>query len=180
MRIIESGSTQQLSPCDTQAQRALFLMEAPLVDAALRSGDGREYDARARSLELRAEAVLSCAPRDSFIWLLLFGVEVGRGLLDEHSFDLLAMSYDTSPNEAWIAIRRAQAAIPLLIAVPHSLQKRILGEFQSLLRDGFSEVAARCYLRAPEASRALLRERIEQLDARSQRTFADALEQVRG
>jgi hypothetical protein len=100
--------------------------------------------------------------------------------LDEHSFDLLAMSYDTSPNEAWIAIRRAQAAIPLLIAVPHSLQKRILGEFQSLLRDGFSEVAARCYLRAPEASRALLRERIEQLDARSQRTFADALEQVRG
>jgi hypothetical protein len=180
IRSLETASAQQLSPCDTQAQRALFLMEAPLADAARRSGATREYDERARALEARAQAILSCAPRDSFTWLLVFGLEVGHGVLDEHSFDLLAMSYETSPNEAWIAIRRAQAATPLLVAAPALLQQKILAEFQGLVRHGFSEVAARCYLRAPDASRALLQARIEQLDTGSQKAFADALQRLQG
>lgn len=48
---------------------------------------------------------MSCTPRDSFAWLLAFDFEVLHGRLNQHSFDLLAMSYRTSPNEAWIAIR---------------------------------------------------------------------------
>jgi hypothetical protein len=180
IRTLQSRATENLSPCDTRAQRALFLMEIPLANAALRSGATREYDERARALEARTRAILSCAPRDSFTWLLAFGLELGHGVLDEHSFDLLAMSYATSPNEAWIAIRRAQAATPLLLAAPESVQEKILSEFQRLVRNGFSEVAARCYLRAPDASRALLQSRIDQMDARSQRAFADAVERVRG
>jgi hypothetical protein len=180
IRTLQSRATENLSPCDTRGQRALFLMEIPLANAALRSGATREYDERARALEARARAILSCAPHDSFTWLLAFGLELGHGVLDEHSFDLLAMSYATSPNEAWIAIRRAQAATPLLLAAPESVQEKILAEFQRLVRNGFSEVAARCYLRAPDASRALLQARIDQMDARSQRAFADAVERVRG
>ena len=35
---LESAAAQDLSPCDSHAQRALMLMEIPLADTALRSG----------------------------------------------------------------------------------------------------------------------------------------------
>jgi hypothetical protein len=103
---LESAAAQDLSPCDNHAQRALMLMEIPLADTALRSGAVPEFDQRIRSLETRARQTLGCTPRDSFVWLLLFGLETEHGIPSEHAFDLLAMSYETSPNEAWIAIRQ--------------------------------------------------------------------------
>ena len=145
-----------VSPCDNHAQRALLLMEIPLADAALRSGAARDYDERVRSLESRARQALGCTPRESFIWLVLFGLETGHGVLDQHAFDLLAMSYETSPNEAWIATRRIALAIPVVLAAPGPMQQKILGEFQDLVRTGFIELPARAYLRASGPIRALL------------------------
>jgi len=164
-----------VSRCDNHAQRALLLLEIPLADAALRSGAARDYDARVRSLETRARAALSCTPRDSFIWLVLFGLEAGHGVLDDRAFDLLAMSYETSPNEAWIAIRRITLAIPIVLSAPEPLQQRILGEFQDLVKNGFIELPARAYSRASGPTRALLQSRIEQLDASRQKAFSEAL-----
>src|SRR5205807_2417231 len=93
---------------------------------ALRSGTVTEFDQRIKSLETRSIRVLSCTPRQSFVWLLAFQLEVLQGALDQHSFDLLAMSYETSPNEAWISIRRVLAAMPLVL----------VGAMIASLRDG--------------------------------------------
>jgi hypothetical protein len=176
---LASAAAWDLSPCDNHAQRALLLMEIPLADAALRSGAVHEYDERIRSLESRARQALNCTPRDSFVWLVLFGLETGHGTLDEHAFDLLAMSYETSPNEAWIATRRAAFAIPVVLSAPEAMQQRILSEFQTLVRNGYAELPARAYLRASGPARALLQSRIEELDAPSQKTFAYALQKLR-
>lgn len=176
---IASARTWDVSPCDNHAQRALLLMEIPLADAALRSGAARDYDERVRSLESRAREALACTPRDSFIWLVLFGLESGHGGLDQHAFDLLAMSYETSPNEAWIATRRITLAIPVVLAAPEPMQQRILGEFQDLVRNGFIELPARAYSRASGRTRILLQSRIEQLDASRQKAFADAVQKQR-
>lgn len=176
---IASARTWDVSPCDNHAQRALLLMEIPLADAALRSGAARDYDEHVRSLQSRARAALGCTPRDSLIWLVLFGLESGHGRLDQHAFDLLAMSYETSPNEAWIATRRITLAIPVVLAAPEPMQQRILGEFQDLVRNGFIELPARAYLRASERTRILLQSRIEQLDASRQKAFADAVQKQR-
>jgi hypothetical protein len=176
---LASALAWDVSPCDNHAQRALLLMEIPLADAALRSGAARDYDERVRSLESRARQALGCTPRDSFIWLVLFGLETGHGVLDQHAFDLLAMSYETSPNEAWIATRRITLAIPVVLAAPGPMQQRILGEFQDLLRSGFIELPARAYLRASGPTRALLQTRIDLLDASRQKAFADAVQKQR-
>src|ERR1700731_2958585 len=103
---LESQISRDLSPCDTHSQRALLLMEMPLAEAALRSGAASEFDRRIQALEARSRPVLGCAPRDSFVWLGALNLEVLRGRLNEQSFNLLAMSYETSPNEAWISILR--------------------------------------------------------------------------
>jgi len=176
---LASALAWDVSPCDNHAQHALLLMEIPLADAALRSGAARDYDERVRSLESRARAALTCTPRDSFIWLVLFGLETGHGVLDQRAFDLLAMSYETSPNEAWIATRRTTLAIPVVLSAPAPIQQRILTEFQGLVSNGFVELPARAYLRASGATRALLQSRIELLDASRQRAFSEALQRQR-
>jgi hypothetical protein len=167
-----------LSACDTHAQHALLLLEIPLTDAALRSGAVREFDRRTKSLESRTRKILSCAPRDSFAWLILFGAETQHGRLDAQVFDLLAMSYETSPNEAWIAIRRTTLAVPIVLSAPQPTQEKILAEFQSLIRNGYVEMPATTYLRASAAVRALLQSRVQELDERAQKRFADALQRL--
>ncbi len=153
--VLESAAGQDLNPCDNHAQRALMLIET------------------------RARQTLGCTPRDSFVWLLLFGMEIEHGILDEHSFDLLAMSYETAPNEAWIAIRRIVVAMPVVRVAPEPIQQKVLMEFQDLIRHGFVEASARSYWDASASTRSLLQSRIDQLDPRSQRNFSDALQKLR-
>ena len=176
---LASASTQDVSPCDNHAQRALMLMEIPLADQALRSGAVQEFDQRARSLETRARQTLGCTPRDSFVWLLLFGMQTEHGMLDQHAFDLLAISYETAPNEAWIAVRRIIVAMPVIRAAPEPVRQKVLAEFQNLIAQGFVEMPARAFFDASASTRSLLQPRIDQLDPRSQRNFSEALEKLR-
>jgi hypothetical protein len=178
-QILESQASQSLSACDTHSQRAMLLMEMPLAEVALRSGAADEYDQRIHSLESRTIRILSCTPRESFVWLSLFNLEVLHGRLNEQSFDLLGMSYETSPNEAWISIRRMTAAAPLILIAPEPLRQKILFEFQQLIRYGFEIEAARCYFAASGSIRSLLQTRVEQLDPPRQKAFSDALQKLR-
>jgi hypothetical protein len=175
---LESQISRDLSPCDTHSQRALLLMEMPLAEAALRSGAAAEFDRHVQSLEARSRQVLGCAPRESFVWLLAFDLEVLHGRLNEQSFDLLAMSYETSPNEAWISIRRIIVAMPLVLVAPEPVRKKILFEFQQLIRNGFVDDAARCYFTASSSVRSLLQAQIEQLELPRQKDFSDALQKI--
>jgi hypothetical protein len=175
-QILESQASQNSSACDTHSQRAMLLMEMPLTEAALRSGATSEFDRRIQSLETRSRRILGCTPRESFVWLLAFNLEVLHGLLNEHTFNLLAMSYETSPNEAWISVRRVMVAIPLVLIAPEPLRRKILLEFQQLIRYGFVDAAARSYSAASEPTRSLLQTQIEQLDLSQQKIFFDSLQ----
>jgi hypothetical protein len=176
---LNSETARTLSACDNHAQRALVLMEIPLADAALKSGTVQEFDQRTRSLETRARQSLACTPRDSFMWLLLFGMQTEHGVPDRRSFDMLAMSYETAPNEAWIAIRRIVVAMPVLRFAPEPIQQTVLDEFQRLIATGFVEMPARAYSSASPLTQSLLQSRIDQLDPRSQKNFSEALQKAR-
>ena len=176
---VGSQDSQNFGPCDTHSQRALLLMEMPLADAALRSGAAVEFDRHIRSLENRSRRVLGCAPRESFVWLVAFNLEVLHGRLNPQSFELLAMSYETSPNEAWIAIRRIIVAMPLVLVAPEPVRQKILFEFRQLIRNGFVDDAARSYATASGPIRSLLQTQIEQLDPKRQKDFSDALQKIR-
>jgi hypothetical protein len=179
-RTLEDPVSQRLGACDTHPQRAMLLIEMPLAEAALRSGSVDEFDQHIQSLETRSRQILSCAPRESLVWLLVFNLEVLHGRLNEHSFNQLDMSYDTSPNEAWISIRRIVVAMPLVLVAPEPVQKKILFEFQQLIRNGFVDDAARAYLTAAGPIRSLLQTRVDQLDLpRQQKAFSAALQKLR-
>lgn len=178
-RILESQASQDLSACDTHSQRAMLLMEVPLAEAALRSGATDAFDRHIQSLEVRSRRILNCTPRELFVWLLMFNLEVLHGLLNEHSFNLLAMSYETSPNEAWLSIRRINVAMPRLLLAPEPVRQEILADFELLIRNGFMDDAARSYLTASVPIRSLLQTQIEQLDLPRQQAFSAALRKLR-
>ena len=175
-KIIENSAVQNLSACDNHAQRALLLLEAPLATAALRSGAVGEFDRHIQSLDIRSRRLLACVPRDSLVWLVRFGLEVLHGHLDQHAFQLLSASYETSPNEAWVAMRRMIIAIPVVLAAPQPIKERILTEFEGLIVGGYPEIPARSYLAASAPIRALLQSRVEQLDQPNQKAFSEALQ----
>lgn len=174
-RLLTSAAAKALSDCDSHAQRALLLLEMPLAEQALRAGAVQEFDLHIQSIRDRAMRALSCSPRDSLAWLLLFGLQVERGQLDDHAFDLLVASYETSPNEAWIGARRMAVALPVVLEAPEPVKQRILAEFQDLIRKRFLDVPVRSYLTVPAPVRALLQSRIEELDPVSQRAFSEAI-----
>jgi hypothetical protein len=173
---LESPAAKVVSDCDTHSQTALLLVEMRLAEAALRSGAATQFDQHIRSLEARSRRVLGCAPRESFVWFLAFNLEVLHGHLNEQSFNLLATSYETSPNEAWISIRRAIVAVPLVLVAPEPLRQKIFSEFQQLIRNGFEDDAARSYLAASGPVRSLLQARIDQLELPQQKSFSKALQ----
>ena len=173
---VASPAAEGLSDCDVHSQTALLLMEIRLAQAALRAGAAAEFDQRGKSIELRTKRVLSCAPRQSFVWLLAFSLKIMHGQVTEQSLNQLAMSYETSPNEGWIAIRRNVVALPLVLQVPQALQDKILDEFQQLIRNGFVDEAVISYSGTSASIRSLLQPAIERLDGPHQKAFWDALQ----
>ncbi|MDU6748199.1 MAG: hypothetical protein E6447_10840, partial [Bradyrhizobium sp.] len=97
----------------------------------------------------------------------------------DSAFALLAQSYQTGPNEAWIAVRRTILASPVITRAPDGVKAEILDEFGTLVRRGFVDVVAKAYVSAPSQAQALLKSRIDQLDSRAQTSFAKAVESLR-
>jgi hypothetical protein len=177
--MLDSTMAHELSDCDNHAQRSLLLLELPLADTALKAGATADFDRRVQSIEARAKRVLACTPRDPLFWLILFGLEMQHGERDRHTFDLLATSYETSPHEAWIGLRRAMVTIPMIRTVPDPLREQALAEFENLIHDKLPEIPARLYLGASDATRAILQPRIDRLDSNGRQAFASMLEQLR-
>jgi hypothetical protein len=172
-RLLRSAADKALSPCDMHAQRALQLMEVRLADIELRSGAAQDFDRHMTAIRYRSKQMLSCTPRDSLAWLLLFGLEIEYGNLTANAFDLLEMSYETSPNEGWLGLRRVTVAIPVLPAARYPLQQKILTEFEGLIRSRLIEIPAHLYSSVSEPIRVLLQSRIDGLDANTRKRFLD-------
>ena len=177
-RKLASPAAEDVSDCDTHSQNALLLIELSLAQAALRTGAVQEFDRRVETLDSRSRRVLACAPRQSFVWLLKFSLEAMHGRLNEQTFGFLAMSYETSPNEAWISIRRIVIALPFVLVVREQLRDKILVEFGGLVRDGFVDVAVRSYLASAAPIRSLLQTQVEQLPLPRQKDFSDLLQKL--
>ncbi|WP_205502357.1 hypothetical protein [Rhodopseudomonas sp. BR0G17] len=173
--VLNSRSAHALDACDTRAQRALIMLEIPLADVALRTGATNEFDRRTTDLRTRAYQSLSCAPTESFAWLVLFGLAVQAGRLDADTFALLERSYETSPREAWIAVRRIAVAAPVASLAPDAIRSKIVSEFRQLLLDGYVELPAQAYARSHQGVKEFLDTQVEQLDVRTQLRFKAAV-----
>jgi hypothetical protein len=164
-----------LGNCEAEAQTSLLLLQLHLVENSLRTGAAAQFDEQLYDLTAHVSRALSCTPRLSYLWLLCFWSRTLSGLLDQRSIEILAMSYETGPNEGWIAIRRNALAMAIVPLAPDQLAQRIIKEFGLLVRDGFLPEAAASYSVAALPVRSALQNELFRLSNSRQTEFWQAV-----
>lgn len=120
---------------------------------------------------------LSCAPTDSFAWLILFWLDVSKHGFDRDSSAFLRLSYALAPNEGWIALRRCRLAIVSFTRLPPDLADDAIDEFVKLVDTGalYPETAA-IFASATPAVQSLLVEHLKSVKPIRREIFTRTLQ----
>ncbi len=133
------NSTGEVRPA---VLRSVALIELRLAEIDLIAGHsvaGNPQFDRAATAVRRSLAVSS---QDSFLWYASFWLDKARhGFRLENQRDL-TLSYQTGPNEGWIAVHRNRDSVALLTALPPNLQTLVLQEFRNLVASNYIDDAA--------------------------------------
>jgi hypothetical protein len=126
-----------LAAADDVAVIRLRLLEVKLQQRAVQAGSPDFAD-----LDSAFAAALSKNPNNSFLWFADYWLgRVQRDATDRGN-TLLRMSYETAPNEAWIAQRRNPVALGSFSSLPGDLAEKALSEYVRLVQSGLYGDAA--------------------------------------
>lgn len=127
-------------------------------------------------LQTAVGAAIDQSPSNSFMWLTDLWVKLRKGEFVDRDWNLLRMSYQSGPNDAWIAVRRNSLAVGVFQSLPDDLAEQALLEFARLVRSGFYSDAANILAGPGWAFRDKLLSRLVQIDEADRRAFAKVLE----
>lgn len=122
------------------ASMAIFRLR--VLELTITNGRQQDVDDQMETLQATIRQSLANAPSDAFLWLVLFWVENMRNGFSEENLKYLRMSYETGPNEGWVALRRNRFSLALFNELPDDLAKQAVGEFAGLVNSNFSNDAA--------------------------------------
>lgn len=173
----ELERSADLPACATRVLETIVPLRLRLVELALvEDDDGRARELTA-GLQRDARKLVSCAPYQSFAWLVLFWSRNLEGNLAPADFELLRMSLRTGPHEGWISRRRNQVALAAFDALPDDLKEKTAGEFRDLAQTTYLADAAASFVEiAPQTARDRIVARLADLPAD---TLVDFAERVR-
>ncbi|MGY3079899.1 hypothetical protein ACVWZZ_006307 [Bradyrhizobium sp. LM6.10] len=171
-------SIQGISECcvwrsDLSRSKALILLSVAEERALRRSSDEANHAALSADEGLRS--ALSLNPSDSFLWMLLYSLEVTRNGFDATSTTILGQSYATGPREMWIALRRNRMALATFSLLNNSLQESVVNEFVSMVGSDLTEEAAANLLGVGWSYREILLAGLRSTDTTSREALARRL-----
>lgn len=128
--------------CNTPAIRSAVFVKVQLYE--IKGGETDRLALNKLSSDLRGaiRKSISCSPYDPFFWFVRYWIEVSSSGVSEKALRYLEMSYETGPNEGWIALRRNRFALAVFPSLGSELQKKVLAEFSELVDAGFVDLAA--------------------------------------
>jgi hypothetical protein len=129
----EAETAKQLSFCDATRLRDLLILRLAIFNDAIAERDEASVKLDYAPLYVATRTALSCAPSDSFAWLVLFWLDVGRRGFNSDNAHYLRLSYALSPNEEWIALWRNSLALSIFSQLPADLANDALAEFIKLV-----------------------------------------------
>lgn len=132
---ISGGSARSLALANVAVVRLRLLEVGSPPSSHLQVNDHSE------AVEAVDEA-LSGAPSNSFLWLAGYWLQELKSDRADHGLQLLKMSYEFGPREAWIAVRRSPLALRMFSILPPELTVASTTEFVGLMRAGLYEDAA--------------------------------------
>ncbi|WP_407117223.1 hypothetical protein [Bradyrhizobium sp. LMG 9283] len=118
------------------------LIRLQKAEEAIKQRSPDEADREVEKAESKLRASLSTSPNDSFLWLLLYSIEMTRNGFDTDRGSYLMQSYTIGPYEGWISLRRNRLALAALPVLGGSTQERVVAEFAALVDSDLIEDAA--------------------------------------
>lgn len=138
-KILDTAPTDLLGPAavDDVAVIRLRLLEVKSNEGTIQAGSPDLANFRAALV-----AALSENPNNSFLWLADYWTSRVTGDASDRGINALRMSYETGPNEAWIANRRNRIALKNFHSLPPDLAEQALSEFVRLVQSRLYRDAA--------------------------------------
>lgn len=122
--------------------RAEALVRVRIAEEAVSRKDPDQADSDSTAADERLKSTLTLNPADSFLWLMLYSVEVTRKGFDDTTVSFLDRSYASGPLEGWIALRRNRLALAAFASLSNVMQAKVVAEFAGLVDSDFIEDAA--------------------------------------
>ncbi len=127
------ASIEAAEDCQPNAQRAVAIIRLRELESAVSAAARKSIDDNRIVLRKSIVRSLRCAPADPYLWLVLYWTDMTQNGLNPRHFDYLRMSYQTGPNEAWVALKRNRLAMAAFSKLPHDLATMAANEFVGLL-----------------------------------------------
>ena len=88
--------------------RAEALIRLRIAEETTVRRDPVDADAEVANADEKVKFALALNPADSFLWMILYSLEMARNGFEDKTIGFLDQSYGTGPLEAWIALRRTR------------------------------------------------------------------------
>lgn len=125
-----------------ELERARALLRLRIAEEARQRDGLNEADRKIEGAYDGVQEALSMAPTDSFLWLMLYSIEIARRGFDSKLAAYLNRSYTTGPLEGWIALRRNRLALSAFPFLGSSTQKLVVSEFSEMVDADLTEISA--------------------------------------
>ena len=154
----EVKASEQPLFCDPTALRTMFILRLGILRDAITAADRKLVDLAYSPLDDAARTALTCAPTNSFAWLVLFWLDAAKHRLQPNNVNYLQMSYALAPNEEWIALWRNRLAMAVFTQLPENLADDAVNEFVGLVNTGqlYQETATIFASAAPAAQKRIV------------------------
>ena len=155
--------------------QARALVKLRTAEEAIRRKNPEDADRDVAESEKDVRLSLSVSPSDSFLWMMLYGVETMRKGFDRNSINMLEQSYTAAPLEGWIAVRRNRVSLAVFPFLSEAMQKLVLSEFAGMVSSDFIEDAAFNLINVGWPHRDRLLAGLEQVDLVERKALAKRL-----
>lgn len=134
------------------------------IENALPGESNQQVQSRLIELAGLTKDALRETPTDGFLWLVLSWISERNGEAVDDKWRFLRSSYQLSPNEGWIGIKRNPFAVSRFAALPDDLAEDAMQELMHLVRSGLHSEAAEIIAGPGSSISKLLLRRLKVLD----------------
>lgn len=156
---------------ESAMRRAIALIRLRLAEEVMVRNSSEEADREVATAEQKVRSALEMNPGDSFLWMMLYSVQLTRNGVDPASIRHLEQSYTTGPFEGWISLRRNRLALAAFSQCSATMQAAITSEFSEMVDSDFIETAAANLTSVGWAHRSGLLSALGSIDLASKKSF---------
>jgi hypothetical protein len=171
----EVAATEQAEFCRPEALRGAAVIRLRLAEEALMDGKRAIINGQLISLQDAIRHSLACSPTDPFLWVVLAWVENAREGFKPNQLQYIRLSYESGPNEGWVAVRRNRLALAIYERLPPDLADAATVEFARMIDSWLFDDTISIFTGPGWRIRDKLLKRIETVSARPREGFAKSL-----